>query len=143
MEKAYIIALLEKYWRAETSVEEEKALAAYFKSGIVDADLEPYCDLFAYFEEEAQVSPGAGFESRILQAITPVRHFSWSLVAAAAAVLVVVAGVFIFQPSPPRATVARITDTYENPEQALAAVRHALLVASVHLNEGQKQITNK
>jgi len=158
MEKATVITLLEKYWQAETSVEEEQTLAAYFKGDDVDPDLQPYADLFAYFEEETRVSPGPDFESRILQSITPVRHFQWSLVAAAAAILVIVTGLFLLQPdnlpvqrsagtiaahraaAPPAAAIA---DTYDNPEQALAAVRHALLIASVHLNEGQKQISNK
>jgi hypothetical protein len=167
MEKSIVIALLEKYWQAETSIEEEQALAAYFKGPVVDPDLKPYSDLFAYFEEESQVNPGPDFESRILQAVTadslaapaPVRHFQWSLVAAAAAILVIVASLFLFQPAKrsvqpiansavagavaPNTAVATITDTYDNPEQALAAVRHALLIASVHLKEGQKQISNK
>jgi hypothetical protein len=157
MEKAIVIALLEKYWQAETSIEEEQALAAYFKGPVVDPDLKPYSDLFAYFEEESQVNPGPDFESRILQAVTaessaarvPVRHFQWSLVAAAAAILVIVASLFLFQPAKrsvqpvANTAVATITDTYDNPEQALAAVRHALLIASVHLKEGQKQISNK
>lgn len=150
MEKATIEALLEKYFAAETSVEEEQMLAAYFKGPSVDPDWLAYADLFAYFEEESQVSPGPDFESRILQAVSPVRSFQWGMFSAAAAVLVIVAGLFLFGPSGnstrPTIThpaIATINDTYDNPEQALAAVRHALLVASIHLNEGQKQISNK
>lgn len=170
METAVIKALLEKYWQAETTVEEEQILAAYFKSPEVDAGLRPYADLFAYFEEESRISPGPDFESHILQAITPVRHFHWGMMAAAATVLVLVAGLFLFQPVKPtcnpdsvaqttgsqatgspatgsqattNAATAQISDTYDDPEQALAAVRHALLIASVHLNEGRKQISNK
>jgi hypothetical protein len=170
MEKANVITLLEKYWRTETSVEEEQALAAWFNTqdpDSLDPDLEPYSALFAYFGEESRVNPGPDFESRILQAITPnqaispkqtrspLRHFDWSLISAAATVLVLVASLFLFQPTKtttqPSATTrlttgqatARVTDTYNDPGQALAAVRHALLIASAHLNEGRKQITNK
>jgi hypothetical protein len=93
-----------------------------------------------------------------------VRYFHSGIIAAAATVLIAVAGLFLFQPAKPTVqsniaqttanpaannpgttnpATARIPDTYDNPEQALAAVRRALLVASVHLNEGQKQISNK
>ena len=137
MEKATVKALLEKYWRAETTLEEERQLADYFKTAGGDAELEPYNALFAYFEEEINVQPSSDLEERILRSITPVRHFSWSMVAAAAVILVVVGSLFLFAPAK-----SRVTDTYDNPEQALAAVRHALLIASNHLNEG-KQIINK
>ncbi|HVU98129.1 MAG TPA: hypothetical protein VHE34_23055 [Puia sp.] len=175
MDTVMIKALLEKYWQAETTVEEERVLAGYFRGPGVDPDLRPYADLFAYFEEESRVSPGPDFEARILQAITPVRQFRWGMAAAAATVLVVVAGLFLFESTAPTggrgvanpATAGRriagpatgnpaagspatgnpatapVADTYDNPEQALAAVRHALLIASVHLNEGRKQISNR
>jgi|GEM_PF-392269 len=197
MEKAAVIALLEKYWRAETTIEEEGALAAWFNAqapGTLDPELEPYSALFAYFGEEAQVRPAPDFEDRLLAAIatdqaaaagTPgaasttsfgksasvgtvtIRPFRWGLIAAAATVLVLVANLFLFQPTQntgqpidPTKTVTRgdaaqpatagktvaaatIKDTYDDPEQALAAVRHALLIASAHLNEGRKQILNK
>ena len=147
MEKAIIKALLEKYWRAETTLEEERQLAEYFRTAGGDADMDAYNALFAYFEEETNISPGPDLEARILGSITPVRHFSWSMVAAAAAILVVVGSLFLLDlgksasPIQPLAEVT-VTDTYDNPEQALAAVRHALLIASNHLNEG-KQIINK
>jgi len=149
MEKAIIIALLEKYWRAETTLEEERQLADYFKTAGSDADLEPYNALFAYFEEESRITPSPDLEARILRSITPVRHFGWSMMAAAAAILVVVGSLFLLNggrgagPEESRAVTADVVrDTYDNPEQALSAVRHALLIASNHLNEG-KQIINK
>ena len=161
MEKATIIALLEKYWQAETTVEEEKALADWFHSqpaGSLDSGLEPYAALFGYFEEESRVTPGKDFEARILRAIgavdttasvssTPIRDFRWGLISAAAVVFAVVASLFLFQPAktthPPDTVAVVVKDTYDDPEQALAAVRHALLIASAHLNEGRKQISNK
>lgn len=170
MEKATVKALLEKYWQAETTVEEEKALAAWFRDNPdADPELESSRALFAWIDEESQVTPGEDFEARILQAITagqtdqplqadqlmPVRYFHGGLIAAAASVCILVAGLFLLQPEPgsPPAdagtasaadrSVAVIRDTYDDPQQALAAVRRALLVASVHLNEGRNQISGK
>jgi hypothetical protein len=137
----------------------------------------PYGELFAYFGEEARVSAGPDFGDRILQRLglpldgasaasaVPARYFRLAVFAAAAAILVVVAGVFLLKSTGGPAVLAttqnagrmapgaaetpggrssdraRVTDTYDDPQQALAAVRHALLVASHHLNQGRRQLT--
>lgn len=209
MEKAQVIALLEKYWQAETTIVEEQALADYFRGGRVDADLLVFSDLFAYFHEEAQVSAGPDFGDRILErlaleesagvvnaadmravdmravakppavvtadvtapgevpAIVPTREpFRFGVLAAAAAIFAIVAGLHLLTPAgrptilasndtaatmhektartPEKLTAvpeAGFTDTYDDPEKALAAVRHALLIASNHLNQGRRQLT--
>lgn len=219
MEKAQVIALLEKYWQAETTIVEEQALADYFRGGRVDADLLVFSDLFAYFREEAQVSAGPDFGDRILErlaleesagvvnaadmravdmqaadmqaadmravakppavvtadvtapgevpAIVPTREpFRFGVLAAAAAIFAIVAGLHLLTPAgrptilasndtaatmhektartPEKLTAvpeAGFTDTYDDPEKALAAVRHALLIASNHLNQGRRQLT--
>jgi hypothetical protein len=176
MEKATVIALLEKYWQAETTIAEEQALAAYFQGPDVDPELQGYGDLFSYFHEEAQISAGPGFGNRILQRLglpldeeeTPAagafetsgapvagraevpvvpmtrRPFRWGVAGAAAAIVLVVAGLFLLEPVGHRTMLAdksAITDTYDDPEQALAAVRHALLVVSKNLNQGRREIT--
>jgi hypothetical protein len=161
MEHEIVKTLLDKYWLAETTVEEEKALAAYFRQPDTDPRLEPFRDLFAYFEEEAKITPGEDFESRILERILreeqpsvqprPVRRLSRSY-AAAAAVILCIGIALMYQPNP-RVSVAgtsvaatpaagEIRDTYDDPQQALAAIRHALLTASVRMNQG-KNITKK
>src|SRR5260221_13166972 len=61
-----IKALLEKYWRAETTLEEEKGIADYFRGKDVDAELAPYRSFFDYVEEEKQIRPSEDFEARIL-----------------------------------------------------------------------------
>ena len=160
--------LLEKYFLAETTLEEEKVLADYFRAGEVDAELLQYAPFFEYIEEEKQVSPGEDFEERILArlglahgmgsvaaaaeeesvpVLAPVRRLRFGY-ATAAAVLLCVCSLFLVVrlsrdrvDEVPRAAVA-IKDTYDDPEKALAAVRRALLVASVHMNEG-KNITQK
>lgn len=200
MEKATVIALLEKYWQAETTIAEEQALADYFRQGPVDPGLEAYRDVFSYFREEARVSAGPGFGNRILQRLglppdeegvddsaavpgqnpnrepnAPVvpmtrQPFRLGVVGAAAAILLVVAGLFLLRPTGQPTMLAdnrpvagqrdtqaairtqemqemgatastRIADTYDDPQQALAAVRRALLVASRNLNQGRREIT--
>jgi hypothetical protein len=160
MDKATIMALLEKYWQAETSVEEEAALAKYFREADVDRELQAYIGLFGYFDLEAGVSAGPGFGDRILQrlglpaeaAVVPVeadapvvpmarKQFKLGIVAAAAAIMFVVAGLSLLQPAGAPVVKIAMTDTYEDPAQALAAVRHALLIASHHLNQGRHELT--
>lgn len=171
MEKATVIALLEKYFEAGTTVGEEKELAEFFRrQNDLDPDLAPYRELFGYFEQEAQVSAGADLEDRILRRIglsgSPARSartFHLGFIAAAASIGVIVASLFLLTPGerpggdaaggrvsgpgPSRAQVSpamtstTIRDTYDDPERALAAVRHALLIASAHLNEGRRSIT--
>jgi hypothetical protein len=180
MEKMTVIDLLDKYWQAETTLEEEKALADYFHGPSIDPELESYRELFAYFEAEARVMPNPDLGDRILErlGIAPeqqaggqvssvrpaaapgqsalvIRPFGAGLFAAAAVIAALVAGLFLLAPSaqqsPPATTDAgnalatirhgTIQDTYDDPEQALAVVRHALLVASTHLNEGRQELT--
>jgi hypothetical protein len=159
MEKMTVIALLDKYWQAETTLGEEKALAEYFRGASIDPELEQYREVFAFFEAEAQVMASPGLGDRILRHIgiadeAPVRRirsFGGGLLAAAAVIAAVVIGLFVLTPAQERgvgagsalATVRHggIQDTYDDPEQALAVVRHALLVASTHLNESRQELT--
>jgi hypothetical protein len=155
MEHEPIKALLEKYWLAETTVEEEKTIADYFRGADIDPVLEPYRPFFDYIEEESQVSPSPDLETRILAAVQPVRSL-WGLktgYAAAAAVILCVSSLFLAlqlsrdpetpgTPATPQVAKTTIKDTYDDPEKALAAVRRALLVASTAMNEG-KGITEK
>jgi len=188
MEQVRIRALLEKYWQAETSVEEERVLAEFFRQPEIPVDLEPVRGMFEWREEEAGLKPGADFDRRILRRIaemegegvrremegegvrreTEVRGrvvpgFSIRFADAAAIILCLGIGLLIQMISPgpggqgtpgPGTEVSRGAaekkdliekDTYTDPNQALAAVRRALLVASVRLNEGnhitQRNIT--
>ena len=192
MEKMTVIGLLDKYWQAETTLEEEKALADYFRGASIDPELAPFRELFAYFDEEARVMPNPGFGDRILQhiGIAPdqsalgqlstkrpgivsdqparvIRPFGTGLLSAAAVIAALVIGLFLLAPPAQQgpsllaakdsghagnaftdagnslATIRHgtIQDTYDDPEQALAVVRHALLVASTHLNEGRQELT--
>jgi hypothetical protein len=140
-------------------------LAEYFRQPVIAVDLEPVRGMFAWREEEAGLRPGADFDSRMLRrigemegggALEPggkvIPGFSFRFAAAAAIILCLGIGLMIPMISPgPGAVVSRVEvekiriiekDTYTDPNQALAVVRRALLVASVRINEG-KHITQK
>lgn len=154
MKEAEVRELLGRYWQAETTLEEERLLAEYFRQPEIAGDLEPLRDLFEWREEEAQLRPGPGFDSRLLRRIAEmesggsgrsggkvVSGSSVRWAAAAAIILCLGISCLISVISPqtvrePKGTA--ITDTYTDPKQAMAAVRHALLLASARINEGQK-----
>lgn len=67
MDYKYIEQLLERYWRCETSLEEEDILRAFFSQENVPAALLPYKSLFAYQQEERKaVVLGKDFDRKIL-----------------------------------------------------------------------------
>ena len=181
MEQVMIAALLEKYWQAETTVEEERQLAEYFRQPVIPAEWEPWRNIFAYFEAEAQVTPGKDFEVRLLERIREVeaavtdpsilaaqpgpapvrplfRRTPWW---AAAAVIILALGISRLIESPGATSASSgslahsgetpvrdyseataIKDTYDDPQQALAAIRRALGTASTKMNHG-RTITQK
>lgn len=139
MEHEEIKALLEKYWAAETTLEEEKRIAAYFRGREVDPALEPYRAFFDYIEEEGAVVAPEGFEERMLDRLGVGRERVLRRLrvgyAAAAAIAVCIISIFLVVRS---SGGGEIKDTYDDPEKAFAAVQHALMVASEHMNQGEK-----
>ncbi|HVU55167.1 MAG TPA: hypothetical protein VHD83_08925 [Puia sp.] len=134
MEREQVAQLLEKYWQAETTVEEERMLAEYFQGTDVPLEWEPYRDIFSFYAQEMEVKPGAELEERIMEQVRPrprLRGAWWS----AAAVIVLGLGVSLYQRNTPA-----MKDTYDDPQQALAAVQKALLIASRNMNKGLRPL---
>ena len=69
MDYKYIEQLLERYWEAATTAEEERILRAFFAQDILPAHLARYKELFAYQSEAAGESLGAKFDERVLARI--------------------------------------------------------------------------
>lgn len=66
MDSNYIEQLLERYWRCETSLEEEARLRAFFSEGDVPEHLLRYKDLFVYQQLQQEVRLGDDFDARVL-----------------------------------------------------------------------------
>jgi hypothetical protein len=68
MDYKYIQQLLERYWNADTSLEEERILKAFFSQDNLPEDLKKYKSLFAYEQQETEQDVlGEDFDERILK----------------------------------------------------------------------------
>jgi hypothetical protein len=76
MDYKYIKQLLERYWRCETSLEEENILRAFFSQENIPAELMRYKAFFNYEETQQNDVLGEEFDDRIMsmiEASAPVR----------------------------------------------------------------------
>ncbi len=70
MDYKYINQLLERYWKCETSLEEENILRTFFSQEEIPAELESYRPLFAYEQQASkQDSLGDDFDQKMMQLI--------------------------------------------------------------------------
>lgn len=70
MDYKYIEQLLERYWRCETSMEEENILRAFFSQRVIPAGLSKYRDLFVYEQDSKKEDVlGDDFDEKILSLI--------------------------------------------------------------------------
>ena len=67
MDYKYIEQLLERYWRCETSLQEEEILRMFFSQEDIPAALLPYRSLFVYEQNEKEMDVlGDDFDQRVL-----------------------------------------------------------------------------
>jgi len=59
----HINNLLEKYWKAEATLQEEAQIKAYFSTGDVAQEHMQYAPLFIHFDEQSQMSSGIEIKS--------------------------------------------------------------------------------
>lgn len=144
--------LLDKYFKGETSLREERDLQAYFCKGNVHESLLPYQPMFQVFEEAQMRKLDAAFDARLLEQLqivdkqprTRVLHLRvW--MARAAAVLLIAAGAWwvvekMQQPIEKPVAEAKTIDwsKYEpkTPEEAYQVLQTSLKKVSVEFNDG-------
>lgn len=145
MDYKYIHQLLDRYFDALTSADEESVLRAFFRQKELPADLEQYRPVFADDLEDIELSHD--FDDRILALIEPktapvitFRQRLMPLMRAAAAVIVIVmvgnvARLTMPQPAEQPTMTASQSDTYIDPDVAYDKVRDALHLVSEAMNQ--------
>lgn len=138
MEREQVAQLLEKYWQVETTVEEERALAEYFRGEDLPLEWEPYREIFSFYEQEREIKPGDALEKRIMERVRPgLRwHRLWWAAAAVILALLVMEPLLRAPVKTMQGQRGLTKDTYHDPAQAMAAVEQALLIASKNMNKG-------
>lgn len=69
MDSKQVEELLQRYWRCETTVEEEVRLRYFFCREDVPMHLRRYRSLFTYQQQQREENLGADFDTRLLAAI--------------------------------------------------------------------------
>jgi hypothetical protein len=143
MELETIKILLEKYFEGETSSAEEKQLRTYFSKSDCAPELQPYKQMFGYFESEKD----SVWESTLPNETkaTAKTFFSLSKIGIAAS-LIFFAGVlsfFIITNQEKQKNTIATTDlgTFDNPEEAFLETQKALALVSQKLNQGLEGVT--
>lgn len=151
MDYKYIEQLLERYWEARTTRAEEQILHAFFSQRELPAHLQPYRELFAYFDRQQQADIlSDDFDQRLLgivgradeekkPLVVPLRSNTWrrslrplfqAVASVAIVVLVGIAAGRSFSDNNAASAwdynPASYNDTYTNPQQAYHVVADGL-----------------
>lgn len=130
--------LLEKYWAAETTPEEEAQLRAVMRD-----DQTTTGAYFRFLDQEAEVT----MVKPVAPLMKEAKVFSLrrTLSIAASVIILVAAGFLIQRNMTPgiQETVVAETDTYISPEQAYEETKQALLLVSAKLNKSAEQASEQ
>lgn len=141
-----IEALIRKYERGETTLEEELELKIFFAKESVPMHLAGYRDLFSFYRKASEEQmPGEDFDGRVLGIISggepatgtgPRKRKLYPVLMAAASILILFSlYLFLGDRQQPR-------DTFDDPAMAYAETKKILLQVSGNLNEGVEELSN-
>lgn len=141
MESQKINILLQKYFDAESTLDEENELITYFNSGKVEDELKPYIPVFSMLKElSADENPELGDElmNHILESEhkEKVRYrWMWQIVTGVAAslILVILAVNFYSDRN-------EWNDTFDDPQQAYVEASKTLEFVAGKYNKGLAQL---
>lgn len=136
--------LLERYWAGEAELKEEKILKAYFTSGQIAEEHQPYRELFVYFKDQAEVeylpSKVETSQKRYQVKSLQIRKILYSV----AAVSVLVFGaIFVFKTfqSEKDQNLYSNVQEIEDPEEAMRVTKEALALVSKKFRKSQETVT--
>ncbi len=146
MDSKRIETLLEKYWDAETSLEEELELHQFFQQTDIPEKLKETAELFRYFQTEKMRTLNETFDVAGTKRIGQrqggkiVSMSNWfQIVRVAAGVVVVVAAVYLIGHEVRKSSPGEITDTESDPKLAFEQTKKALLMISKNFGKAQQE----
>ena len=125
--------LIEKYFDAETSIQEENELRRYFSSEEVAPHLEKYKLVFGYFKLEKQQN----YSKEIIKK-TKLINTKWYAIAASIVILLGIGTFYLVDQKEPQNNIA--LGTYNNPEEAFKETQKALAMLSSNVNVGIESV---
>ena len=138
--------LVEKYWRCETSLEEEQQLRTYFQTSPVPKSMKGALELFRFFEAEKGKSLQTNFEATVTTELRKrqggkiVSMVSWgNMGRIAAGIVVVVAATFLIRQEIRKSYPKEIQDTYSDPQMAFEETKKALQMISNSFGKAKKE----
>lgn len=126
--------LLEKYFEAATSINEENELKVYFSSTNVAQHLQEYQSLFVHFNKAKEEQ----FSATLPLKTKKRNYLAWLSIAASVTILLGV-GAFMYFNNQQTKTLTEY-GTYDNPEEALKETQKALAMISGHVNTGIESV---
>lgn len=145
MDSKRIEELLNRYWNAETSLEEEQQLREYFTGSSIPEHLKETAALFRYFESNKKKSLNdASFDGTVLSKVsTPKRskvvRLVYNTMRIAAGVAVLVVATWFIRDEIRKASPQVMVDTYDDPKLAFEETKKALQMISKSFGTAETQ----
>ncbi len=139
METGKIEKLLQKYFDGESSIEDERILENYFRSGNVADEFREYARFFNGISDLTNTYDNPDFEGEVMDFILENENrektryrWLWQTVTGIAASVIIILGGFLFyyQQQKPFA------DTFKDPKEAYAYAQKTLQYVSLKYNKG-------
>jgi hypothetical protein len=137
----HVKVLLEKYWAAESTLDEEQLLRDYFQQNTIDPNLEKYRAMFGYFVVQQSVAMKGNVASnarsipKVVELKTKKQKGIWLKIAAAALLLLSSYAVYNKVTTKPEKAFVWV-DTYDTEEEALEKTKEVLLLVSRKMKKG-------
>jgi len=145
-----IEALLEKYYRGETSNAEEGMLRDFFSAGNVPDHLAADAELFGFFRIQQESDMPGNLQDKLEdmldkkteRSIPAFNKWRYYWISGAAAVLLLLLALFMDSQIKKRPSLQATGDTYEDPYLAYAEAKRVLYFVSDKMNTGRKPLQN-
>jgi len=145
METNKIAELLQAFFNGESTIEEERTLETYFKSGNVAEELMEYAAYFNGISELTNVTDDGNIEEEVMDFILENENrektryrWLWQTVTGIAASVIIILGGFLFYQQQQKP----FKDTFDDPKEAYAYAQQTLQFVGGKYNKGIAGLSN-